>query len=273
MKENSNLIENRPLYSSVEIERKEKFDWYEFTTGPFEFYCKKDKKLTSFQLEMAESIVGHFNELHKEPKDFAGKVYTSRRFTGICQYCKQYEIDILLNIHEKNGKLLLRKIGQYPPFEIQPTKELKGFLTKENLDFYSKALMNMSTGYGIGSFAYLRRIIESEIHNIVKNLLELDTSNSQHINDEYQKYLQDHQMSKLIDSIYAFLPTSLKQLGNNPLKLMYEQLSIGIHKLTDEECLEKAVAIDNLLKYIVKNVNIEKNERSKINDAMNKLTS
>ena len=67
-------------------------------------------------------------------------------------------------------------------------------------------------------------------------------------------------MSNLIDSITAYIPQSLKGLGDNPIKLLYQQLSGGIHELPEETCLEKAKEIDTLLSYVIKRINSDKYE-------------
>ena len=78
-------------------------------------------------------------------------------------------------------------------------------------------------------------------------------------------------MGNLINIVNDFLPKSLKDIGDNPIRLLYSQLSGGIHDFTDEECLQKAESIDIVLTYIIKKINEDKFEISKVKDAMKNL--
>lgn len=265
------LLENKPLYSAIELKNLEKVDLFKYNDSKFKFYCQKDNDFKTFRLENAESRVGPFGQLNSTTKDAFGKVYSTVRFEGCCLYCNEYKVDFILNLFEKDKKFWVRKIGQYPSFSVNLDKVINDFLTNENKEFYKKALMNLSTGYGIGAFAYYRRIVENEIKRIVLSISEIDSDNSSNIKEAYELYKKDHQMSKLIDSIYQHLPNSLKELGNNPLKLLYDQLSGGIHAFSEEECLKKSEGIDYVLKFVIKQIYIEKNERSGIIDAIKKL--
>ena len=84
-------------------------------------------------------------------------------------------------------------------------------------------------------------------------------------------YEENHQMTNLIETIYKFIPNSLKTLGENPLKSLYFQLSKGIHEFKDEECLDKAEAIDTVLKFTIKQINLEKSDIKSVKDSLNKL--
>ncbi len=78
-------------------------------------------------------------------------------------------------------------------------------------------------------------------------------------------------MSNLIEEVYKFLPSSLKQLGDNPLQLLYDQLSGGIHTYSEEECYDKAIAIDILLKFVVNKLNEEESQKKGVIEAIKKL--
>jgi hypothetical protein len=59
---------------------------------------------------------------------------------------------------KKLPKLLAMKIGQYPPLDRLPEKEVLEYLTDEDKENYKKALTTLSFGYGIGAYAYFRRM-------------------------------------------------------------------------------------------------------------------
>lgn len=165
---------------------------------------------------------------------------------------------------DEDVNYFVRKIGQYPPYEKTLSKELINFLTKEDKDLYKKAVMNLSTGYGIGAFAYFRRIVENEIDRIVHKFSGLDRPESEEIKKQFKMYQKHHQKDKLIEAVFPYLPSSLKELGNNPLKYLNRELSVGIHALSDEDCLERAAKIQKVLEYVITTYNRESSEVSSV---------
>ena len=168
--------------------------------------------------------------------------------------------------------LWIRKIGQYPPFQRNPDKEVFNYLLDEDRENYQKALANLSISYGIGAYAYFRRIIENEIKRIVKDISEIDYDGVDEVRKAKSKYDQDHQMASLIDSISAFLPKSLMATGYNPLKVLHQQTSGGLHVLSEDECLAKARDVDSLLSYTIKSVSSLKFEYIGLQNAIKNLT-
>ena len=84
--------------------------------------------------------------------------------------------------------------------------------------------MHMENGYGIGALDYCRRVLETEIKKIVDNIAETSEDRKQKINQLKEKYKESRQLSHLYDEIYPFLPSSLKELGNNPISFLYQKL-------------------------------------------------
>jgi hypothetical protein len=102
-------------------------------------------------------------------------------FSSTCQFCGQTK-DFFINIFsiEKaghtNGAVTfnLKKIGQLPAIERRPESDVYAYLTPADRELYSKALANLSNGYGIGAYAYFRRIIENEIKRVIEDLSQLE---------------------------------------------------------------------------------------------------
>ena len=78
----------------------------------------------------------------------------------VCAACQLYFVKYMFKVSD-DGKSI-QKTGQYPPWLIEPTESLRAALG-ERLDVYKKGLINESQGYGIGAFAYYRRIVEDLI--------------------------------------------------------------------------------------------------------------
>lgn len=171
----------------------------------------------------------------------------------------------------ESPNLYIQKIGQYPAFSIEPQQELLKYLTEEDIVLYKKALINLSQNYGIGAFAYFRRIIENEIQRLIQSISELEFEGVEDVKTALDKYTRDHQMSSLINVLNNHLPSSLKRLGGNPIALLYQQLSEGIHDSSEEVCTDKAKSIDALLTYTIKAINEENSSFKTAREALLKL--
>jgi hypothetical protein len=56
---------------------------------------------------------------------------------------------------------------------------------------------------------------------------------------ELQKTKDDNSFSRSLNAVKDAIPSSLKIMGNhNPLSILHDCLSDGVHNLSDEECLE-----------------------------------
>ena len=49
----------------------------------------------------------------------------------------------------------------------------------------------------------------------------------------FEKHDSDSRISTIYENIFPHLPNSLKELGNNPIKLLYNQTSAGLHTLSE----------------------------------------
>ncbi|MBP8115648.1 MAG: hypothetical protein KAY50_09845 [Chitinophagaceae bacterium] len=261
----------------------------DFKDKVFKFKCPIEKEIQTFRTALPSEYRYFGTTIHTEETDrehylpdyFDKETNTldlTIRLYGVCQSCKT-NIDFLIKMtsdksYEECSKginIYIQKVGQYPPYEIEPETALQKYLTDEDFANYKKALTTLSVNYGIGSYAYFRRIIENEIKRLIKDISELDFDGSDNVKQAYRNYDSDHQMSKLIDTLNLYLPNSFKELGDNPIRLLYEQLSSGIHLETDEECVEKAKQIDILLRYTIRKVNEEKYQLGEVKAAINKL--
>lgn len=273
----TNFLLKKPLYSKWNLDNAGAYliGYNKFEDVTFTSYCKKCS-LQTFILSrdpmmktIGSGAIG--GDRSNNRKDTSKDLF--QEYIAKCQSCKKYELRFNFRLVETNGKSFIEKIGQYPPYNKEVDKDLKKFLDDENLGYYEKALMNLSTGYGIGAFIYLRRVIEKEIHKLIEKIVQLENTDQDKISKIKAKYQDKKQTSKLIEETFQHLPESLKNLGVNPIQLLYDQTSIGVHALSDDECAERSESIDEILKKVVKELNREKNETKKVKEAIKKLKS
>lgn len=292
-KEFADFLSNKPLYYKIKVvedytgsaENSFIYSQY-FVEKPFKFLCPKESEVqtfkTGYSYDYSDPFFGSTTAYPNEPPRTFNKETKKLDLTihlcGVCQSC-MHKIAISLYVfsdkswdERKNGlNIYVQKIGQFPPYEIGLNNTLKKYLSEEDQSNYKKALVCMSTSYGIGAYAYLRRVIENEIKRIIKDISELEFDGVENVKTAFNSFQKDFQMSKVIDAINKHLPSSLKELGDNPIRLLYEQLSGGIHEFTDEQCMEKAHSIDVLLNYVIKKINEEKFHLNDVKEAMKNL--
>jgi len=194
----------------------------------------------------------------------SGKVI---RVVYLCAACKKYEHFFLLHFADD----YVMKVGQCPPWEIVPDKNLSELLG-EHQDYYKKGLVCESQGYGIGAYAYYRRIVESIIDSLLDSIADLIPES------EKQRYLEVLKETKKttiaqekIELVKDLLPEILRPDGMNPLNLLHSTLSEGLHAKTDEECLEIASTIRDTLVFLVNQILQTKESSKKFTTRMRKL--
>lgn len=276
----TNFLVKKPLYFKLKLDNAGAYlvGYNEFEELTFTSYCKECSLQTFILTPLPNS---HFKASKSAPATVIpggnGPITTTKNweifqeYIAKCQGCKKYELRFNFRLVETNKEIFIQKIGQYPPYNKEVDKDLKNFLDEENLGYYQKALMNLSTGYGIGAFTYLRRVIENEIDKLIEMISQSEHSEQEKFLELKAKYQQKKQKSILIDETFQYLPASLKNLGENPIKILYDQLSIGIHTLSDEQCVEISLNIDEVLKKVVKELNREKKETKIVKEAIKKL--
>jgi|SRR5215217_4524306 len=169
-----------------------------------------------------------------------------------------------INVTEDNTDekvFTIQKIGQIPSIadiEVGQVKDYSKILSKEKLNEFTKALGLVSHGIGIGSFVYLRRIFEYLIEKAYeKAKLQGDWKNEK---------FPSLKMNEKIESLKNYLPEFL--LEN---RQMYGILSIGVHSLSEDECLEHFDAVRIGIELILDEKLDEYNKNKKIEAAKKKL--
>ncbi len=136
------------------------------------------------------------------------------------------------------------KVYQEPPFGPPIPKRLFQLIGESNREYFLQARRSIARGLGIGAYGYYRRIVENTKLDLVKSVLEVATAtNAPATQIERLKRAQDErQFSKAIEILRedSAIPAALLIDGHNPLGLLHDTLSEGIHELSDEECLKRA---------------------------------
>jgi len=153
-------------------------------------------------------------------------------------------------------KKKLIKIGQYPPVADLSKNEIDKYrkLGNEIYQELNRAIGLMSHGIGVGSFVYLRRIIEK---HILKPVLENLVSSGELTTSE----LKESDFKKKIELSKNQLPDFFVKN-----KKVYSILSKGIHELSENECKAYFPILRNAIEIILDDQieKIEKDKKAKI---------
>jgi len=143
------------------------------------------------------------------------------QFNLACSMNPQHIISFIVRIKENK----ISKIGQYPSLADLEGKTI-GF-EKELGSYYielNKAIGLNSHGIGIGSFVYLRRIIEYLVEETRQEALTNENWND----EEFSKAHFDEKIKLLENYLPEFLVKNRTYL--------YSIVSKGIHELNEDEC-------------------------------------
>ena len=142
----------------------------------------------------------------------------------------------------------VEKVGQFPRYGQRLPRKADKLLGNEK-KLFLKGSASENQGMGIGAFTYYRRVIDSQKNRIfdeIIKVLSLTSSNAVLIS-EIEEAKAETQFTKAVERIKTSLPDGLNVQGHNPLTLLYNALSDGLHNDTDDECLELAHSIKLVL--------------------------
>lgn len=215
-----------PLYKSfvLRMQQGQNYEWdvprILAFTGTMDAYCESCSQFSVFEIAKSEQYF------------FMGNVSSDetihRRFQCSRSGCGQE----LLFVIQKTGTSV-QKIGQLPSLADLASFELHKY--RAALDPLSYADLNRAVGLaahgiGNGSFVYLRRVFESLIKKA------RDVAASQAGWDEHG--FRTARMDEKIEALKGTLPEFLVEH-----KVLYAILSIGVHELTEEQCLNSFEAV------------------------------
>ncbi|MCT4686619.1 hypothetical protein [Vallitalea sp.] len=148
--------------------------------------------------------------------------------------CSLNECHKLEYVFVRKGNKII-KIGQYPSsadIDIPQASKYSKILGKQYYNELKRSIGLHSHGVGIGSFVYLRRIIEKLVYDTFK---EAETTGA--LTQQQFEYQDDGEhrngMEEKIKLLKGFLPDMITA---NPK--IYGVVSKGIHELSENECLE-----------------------------------
>lgn len=164
------------------------------------------------------------------------------------------------------------KVGEHPELHIDIPSSLPSLLGTDYSTFI-KGLKCEKQGFGIGAFAYYRRIVENQKGRVFEQIIKV----AQRLQAPeaalatLRKAAKETQFAKAVDMAKDFIPTALLSDGHSPLKLLHRALSIGIHASDDSTCLKIAHSIRMVLQDLAIRVKDSLREERELKSAISDL--
>jgi hypothetical protein len=192
----------------------------------------------------------------------------------ICSNCrtKHKLFSLHISLIDEGPTGTAYKFGELPPFgPITPTRLLK--LLGDQREFFLKGRRCENQGLGIGAFGYYRRVVEHQKGRIIDEIIKV--SEKLGATPDALKLLaearSETQFSKSVAMIKDGLPQALLINGHNPLTLLHNALSAGLHEQTDEVCLELAQAVRVVLVDLSERLSQTLKDEAELNLAVSRL--
>jgi len=246
-------LDDEELYESINLECPKCRNRQTFVLG----FRETDgwwinRRQEAFTEEHGEVDLGHpgLGPLEPPPPAAGGDIVTVQFH---CARCKEGRYKFMYRVAD-DGKSII-KVGQYPPWSIEIPKAVQRLLGVHAED-YRKGMANEAIGYGVGAFAYYRRVVENVIDDLLGQIESLIAESGER--EAYHAQLANisgsQSAQKRIDVVKDLLPASLRQGGLNPLDVLHDALSVGLHEGTDEDCLNMAMMIRESLVYLIREI-------------------
>lgn len=191
-----------------------------------------------------------------------------------CAQCSRHQtFTVLIALgDDPSDQICVMKIGEYPPVEHPISPALQKILGKDRAKPFKKGMTCEKFSYGIGAVAYYRRIVEEVIDGLLDHIAKLVPEEKK---DEYSAVLDKAKKEKVaarkIEIIKPQLPASLRPGGKDPLGILHDVLSSGIHELTEQECLDDAKDVREALEVFLELLQAGLDAQERLNDSTQRL--
>ncbi len=240
---------NTPLYEqfSYDDEKNNGFFALEQFEGTLDFHCPSCGQHSVFTVRK-----NNYN------KNSYYRNYVFSLFFH-CSRDKSHQALFIFRAHEG----VLQKIGQIPSLVDLVLPDLKKYLPilgRERHRELSRAIGLTTHGVGVGAFVYLRRIFES----LIEQAHQKAKSDSGWNEEDFGRSRMDEKIGILEDHLPKFLVEN---------RSLYGILSVGVHELSEEECLAAFPAVRLAIELILDDLLEEHERQEKLKSAANSLSS
>ena len=168
------------------------------------------------------------------------------------------------------------KVGQYPELEEVVTQELQAALTPEDLKLYKNALRLRNFNLGIAAVAYMRRVVENHMNDMLEILHEAARAHNlpAELLARHEEMKKEKRFAAKIDYAGDLLPKNIRPDGQpNPMAILHELASEGLHAKSDAECVDIFDECRQTFEYVFGKMRIETEQANAFVKGMAKLAA
>lgn len=226
-----------------------------------ELFCEKDGGPRYFKPSEGYVFV--------DGRDFKVLSYT-------CKNCGQRSKTFALMIDRmditSDAHCEAMKLGEFPPFSSPISKRVAKLLGDEDFELYRKGTRAEAQGLGVGAASYFRRIVDNQWKRLVTEIRDAARTLGVEELAVYERALNEIQFSTAVEMLKDAIPQKLLILdGHNPLTLLYKPLSVQLHTLSDEACLQQAADIRVVLTALLENIGAVLADEKRLKEAADRL--
>jgi hypothetical protein len=195
--------------------------------------------------------------------------------TYTCKHCENFNTAFALLMRAESPIVpdwLVQKVGQHPPHGPRvPARVIK--LIEPEREQFLKGRRAESQGFGIGAFGYYRRVVESQRDRLLDAIITAAERTNVPADkvEGLRKARAETRFKESMKLAEEALPDSLFINGHNPLKILHGALSEGLHELSDEDCLNRAEAVREVLTALAERLSEVTKEQASLTAALEKL--
>jgi len=224
---------------------------------PLELHCEIDSGVRWFDPQEKSTGLG----------------YQFLRYT--CRNCNRFMKVFAVFVtkpESEEANVTVMKLGEYLPFSAPISKRISKLLEKDDLELYRQGTRAEAQGLGIGAATYFRRIVDNKWQLLVTEIRDAAAKLGAKDLSVFDAAVKETQFSKAVDMLKDAIPQKLLILdGENPLTLLYKVTSVGLHNLTDEECLQQAADIRMVLTALLENIADVLKDQNELKSAVARL--
>lgn len=238
-----------PLYEEIQYdnEKENSFFALEQFEGTLDFHCPDCGQHSVFTARK--------NNYHRHSH------YTNYIFSLLFNCSRNSGHQALFVFRAHKG--ILQKIGQFPSLADLALPDLRKYrqvLGDERFKELTRAIGLTTHGIGVGAFVYLRRIFES----LIEGAHALASTEQGWDEEAYVRARMDEKIGILKEHLPEFLVQN---------RSLYSILSVGVHTLTEAECLAAFPAVRLAIELILDDL-LDQNERqAKLKSAAKSLAA
>lgn len=254
-------IDSAGIFSMGQIELNLRY------SDPIQLQCYGEDcgGLRRFSPTAREHYIGRGNDA----KEYSFQVtYRCRDCRG---YDKVYSL-MIWDVTTEASTFSAYKFGELPPFSIHVSAKLRELLEPDS-ELLDKALASEAAGLGIGAAVYYRRILENQKIRIFDHVIAAakKLGAAPEVSAALEKAKNERHLTKSLDALGSGPLKAIYLNGHNPLTLLYDEVSDGVHAGSDADNLSSAHDIRIVLMHLADQLSEVTAERAELQAAVNDM--